>query len=245
MGLSKERRSPVRGWSNARRAAWRAGRSRLRRASRAAARRRGRRAGAAVGRVARHRVAEGGQVDADLVRAAGVDAHAQQGRAVEAPPRPRSASAPRARAAARTDMRLRCTRVAADRRVDRRPPSRRGTPRTRARYSFSTRAAGELRAPATRWVASSLATTIRPDVPRSRRCTMPGPQHAADAREVLDVVQQRVDQRAARRVPAPGCTTRPGRLVHHQEVRVLVDDASGMSSGRGVRRRGGGPWTRA
>ena len=94
---SKAQRSPLAGWSKASRAAWSAGRSSEASASRAAAARRGR-ARAAVGRVARDRVADRGQVHADLVGAAGVDAHAQQRGAVEALRRPVASCGPRGRA---------------------------------------------------------------------------------------------------------------------------------------------------
>ena len=50
-----------------------------------------------------------------------------------------------------------------------------------------------------------------------------GPQLAADAAQVVDLVQQRVDQRAAG-VAGGGMHDHAGRLVHHDEVRVLVDD---------------------
>ena len=84
------------------------------------------------------------------------------------------------------------------------------TPQTSAMYSFSTSRSWNCRDSS--WCAASfLATTITPDVPRSSRWTMPGPQLAADAAQVGEVVEQRVDQRA-RAWPAPGWTTMPAGL---------------------------------
>ena len=53
---------------------------------------------------------------------------------------------------------------------------------------------------------------------------MPGPQLAADAAQILDVMQQRVDERAAR-VAGGRMHDHAGRLVEHDHVGVLVDDA--------------------
>ena len=64
---------------------------------------------------------------------------------------------------------------------------------------------------------------------------MPGPHLAADAAEIVDVVQQRVDQRAAR-VAGGRVHDHPGRLVDDDEVGVLVEDRrAAASSGRGRR----------
>ncbi len=51
----------------------------------------------------------------------------------------------------------------------------------------------------------------------------PGPQHAADAGEVADAVQQGVHQGSAGGA-GTGMDDEPGRLVDHEQVRVLVDD---------------------
>jgi hypothetical protein len=66
------------------------------------------------------------------------------------------------------------------------------------------------------WARSVLATTNTPDVSLSRRCTMPGRLHTADAGErVAAMIDQRVDQRA-------GPVARAGR--HHQPGRLVDDD---------------------
>jgi hypothetical protein len=51
----------------------------------------------------------------------------------------------------------------------------------------------------------------------------PGPEDAADARQVAQAVEQRVDQRSGRR-PGPGVHDEAGRLVDDHEVLVLVHD---------------------
>ena len=50
------------------------------------------------------------------------------------------------------------------------------------------------------------------------------PLLAADAAQVVDVVEQRVDERAALRGPAAGCTTIPAGLSTTIRSRVLVED---------------------
>ena len=196
---------------------------------------------AAVGRVADDRMADGAQVHADLMGAAGRDRHLQQRHALEvARPRDARHRAPRAARAGRHLLPL--LRIAADRRVD--PLARPGPRPRRARRIPSRPRDRGTAATAPGAPRSFLATTIRPDVPRSSRCTMPGPQLAADAAQILDVVQQRVDERAA------GCARRrvddhPRRLVEHDDVRILVDDAerqrlrlrSGGGRARACRRR--------
>ena len=52
---------------------------------------------------------------------------------------------------------------------------------------------------------------------------MPGPLLAADAAEIVDVVQQRVDQRPAG-MPGGRMDHHPRRLVDDDEVLVLVED---------------------
>ena len=88
-GLSNVTRSPVTGWSNDSSAAWRNGRVRPSVG-----------APVAVGRVADERVADGAEVDADLVRAPGLQPARQPGqlgRRVVARRRPRTRSAPACR----------------------------------------------------------------------------------------------------------------------------------------------------
>ena len=54
--------------------------------------------------------------------------------------------------------------------------------------------------------------TMTPDVPLSRRWTMPGRSFASDTAQILDVVKQRVDERPGR-VACAGCTTMPAGLL--------------------------------
>ena len=73
--------------------------------------------------------------------------------------------------------------------------------------------------------ASFLATTSRPDVSLSSRCTMPGRfTPPMPERLVAAMGDERVDQRAASRLPARGMHDQPGRLVDDDQVVVLVDD---------------------
>ena len=165
-------------------------------------------------------MADGAQVHADLMRAPGVDRHLAQ----REPRQMMRARDPRDRVSracfARADI---FCRFAGSRPIAasmRRPACT--TPQTSAMYSFSTSRSWNCRASS--WCAASfLATTITPDVPRSSRCTMPGPQLAADAAEIRDVVEQRVDERA-RRVAGAGMHDHAGRFVQHREVGVLVED---------------------
>ncbi len=50
---------------------------------------------------------------------------------------------------------------------------------------------------------------------------------AADPAQILDVVQQSIDERAAR-VPGPGMDDHPGGLVEDDDIRILEDDAQGQ-----------------
>ena len=132
------------------------------------------------------------------------------------------------------------------------------TPQTSAMYSFSTSRSWNCRASS--WCAASfLATTITPDVPRSRRCTMPGrsspPMPLRSARWCSSALTS-----VPEAWPAPGWTTMPAGLFDHGQVLVLVQDVEGQRlaadgrSGRGVgqlRRRtrspsrsAGWPWRR-
>ena len=196
--------APVTGCAKARRAACRNWRSSPRRP------------GVAVLGVAGDRVADRLQVRADLVRAPGLQAHAQQRgarqRALELEVRHRRARVvgvgghPRAHAP-----------VAAERRVDRAAARRRAAldqrevlARDRPRLQRVCAARGARR--------RERATTSRPDVSRSRRCTMPG------ARGVLAAGRrpaQRLRERA-RAVPARRVHDDAGGLVDHEQVLVLV-----------------------
>ena len=108
-------------------------------------------------------------------------------------------------------------------------------PRTRATYSFSTVRPANCRASA-RWVSSSLATTRRPEVPRSRRWTMPGRSTPPTPGEVAHVAEQGVDQRPAAACPRPGA--RRGRPACSRPARCASSKttSSGMSSGSRRRR---------
>ena len=128
---------------------------------------------AAVERVADDRVADRAQVNADLVRAAGVDRDAARAsapaevlRAHDA--RDRFAAAPRA--LGRHLLPVRPGRGRSARRCGGPPCT---SPQTSAMYSFSTSRSWNCRASSS-CAASCLATTISPDVPRSSRWTMPG-----------------------------------------------------------------------
>ena len=84
---------------------------------------------------------------------------------------------------------------------------------------------------------SFLATTIRPDVPRSSRCTMPGPQLAADAAQV----RRRggaARSRACRCCgPPPGARPCPPACRARRGRRPRRRCASGSVFGAGGRRR--------
>ena len=88
-----------------------------------------------------------------------------------------------------------------------RPALDRGRPRTSARYSRSSR--WRRTSPRSRLYASSvLATTSRPDVCRSSRCTMPG-RSGLTARPSCP---RSACTSVPPEWPAPGCTTRPAGL---------------------------------
>ena len=63
-----------------------------------------------------------------------------------------------------------------------------------------------------------------------------GSQLAADAAEILDAMQQRIDQRA-RVVPGGRVHDHAGRFVHDDQIRILVDDRQRDVFGDGGRRR--------
>ena len=177
-------------------------------------------------------MADGGQVDADLVRAPGVDADAQQRRAVERLRDRVATSAPPARAARAADIFLRCTgsRPMGASMV---PWRGRGHAEHDGQVLLLHRARRELARPAPRWVSSSLATTMQAGGAAVQPVDDARPQHAADAGEVADVVEERVHQRARRRARArdgppgrPACPRPAGGRPRGRRAR-------GMSSGRG------------
>ena len=85
-----------------------------------------------------------------------------------------------------------------------------GRPSTSARYSRTIRRASSA-AFSRRWASSPFATTSRPDVSRSRRCTIPGRHGSPPAAP-----------RAASRCDSVPARVRPGRV--HDEAGRLVDD---------------------
>ena len=197
---------------------------------------RGGRAGATVERVARHRVADRGEVDADLVRAAAVDADAEQRGAVEAleraPAGPRLASARGSHRHA-----LAANRVAADRPVDLAGRAR-GDPEHERHVLLLDRARGELarERPVRRIVLGD-------DQQPGRAAVEPvhdaGAEHAPDPGQVAHPGEQRVDERAARGTRT-GVDDQAGRLVHDDDRLVLVHHAQRDVLGRELRRGGGG-----
>src|SRR5262249_55872184 len=116
--------------------------------------------------------------------------------------------------------------------------ARRGTPSTTARYSFSTRRPANWRESAM-WVASSLATTSRPEVPRSSRWTMPG-RSTPPTPERSRTRCRRAFTSVPDARPAPGCTTRPAGWPTTRGWRSSGPTGRGMSSGRGTAGAGAG-----
>ena len=70
---------------------------------------------------------------------------------------------------------------------------------------------------------SCLATTSRPDVPRSRRCTMPGRSSPPMPLRSCNVVQECIDEGAVR-VAGGRMHDHARRLVDDDQIRVVVDD---------------------
>ena len=144
--------------------------------------------------------------------------------------RPRSGSPPRAAGRCGWTSTVRRARSRPDRGVDRaalgvqtaRPPA----PGTRAAPRARAAAPAAPRGP-----ASVLATTSRPDVSRSRRCTIPARSGSAPPAARPRSASARVGPRC----PGAGCVDQPGGLVHHQQVVVLVDDLERAAVGRPAR----------
>src|SRR6266511_3179107 len=89
-------------------------------------------------------------------------------------------------------------------------------PRTRARYRRSTSCRRNIPARAA-CVASSLATTMRPDVPASNRWTIPG--RSPPPRRDSGISRERSLFTSVPTRPCPG-----GRLRDHQQVVLLIGD---------------------
>ena len=183
-----------------------------------------RKSGAAVDRVADDRQARGGQVDADLVRAAGHEPAPQQGDPERGPlaldlvERARGrAFRPEPRRRSRGTPSCACDR--ADRvrsRARPRPCARGGRPATTREVLLLQRAAAHL--PREHLVG---AVGLRDEEHAGGVAVQPvhdsGPELAADPGEVAHVVQQRVDQRPGG-VARSGMDDEPGRLVDREEL---------------------------
>ena len=134
--------------------------------------------------------------------------------------------------------------VAADRARRSRRCGGAGTPRTRARYSFSHRAAGELPD------EGAVGLVVLGDHEQARGPLVEAvddarPEDAADAGEVAHVREQRVHERARGACRRPGERRGPAGLSTTSRWRVLVDDGErdvlGLRLGGAVargRRRG-------
>ena len=189
---------------------------------------------AAVERVADDRMADRAQVHADLVRAAGVDRHLRerQRRRRTARARTMRVTASRLRRA-RADIFLRFDRIAADRRVDA-PARLHLAPDERDVFLLDLAIVELPRQLLVRRV-------VLGDDHQPRRAAIE-PVHdarpllAADAAEIVDVMEQRVDQRAAR-VPGRRMHDHARRLVDDDEVAVLVEDRQRQRFGLRRRRR--------
>ena len=132
----------------------------------------------------------------------------------------RCASPPSAARRARVDIFFRLAGIAADRRVDP-APRLHDAPDQRDVFLFDLAIVELPRQLLVR--ASCLATTIRPDVPRSSRCTMPGrfsPPMPLRSSTWWSSALTSVPPAW----PAAGCTTIPAGLFDDDEVAVLVDD---------------------
>ena len=190
---------------------------------------------AAVERVADNRMADRAQVHADLMRAPGMNRHlrhrqhpAEMFGAHDA--RDRGARAPRAVGLRRRHL-LPVVRIASDRRVD--PAAGHHLAPDQREIFLLDLALGEL----ARQLFVRLVVLGDDHQPR-RALVQPvhdaGPLLAADAAEIVHVVEQRVDERAA------GMSRRrmhhhPRRLVDDDEIVILIED--GERQRFGLRRR--------
>ena len=176
---------------------------------------------AAVQRIADDRMADGAQVHANLMRAAGLDRHPRQRqRVAERARRARCASPLRGSRRARADIFLRFDGIAADRRVD--PSSGlHDAPDERDVFLLDLAIAKLTRELLVRGV-------VLGDDHQARRAAIEpvhdaGPLLAADAAEIVDVMEQRVHQRAAR-VAGGRMHDHAGGLVDDDDVAILIDD---------------------
>ena len=183
-----------------------------------------------VERVARDRMPDRIEVDADLVRPAGDEVQLQQRPAVE----PLLDAVARDRRPAVGDDAPSVSAASGSRPIGAsiRPTAAATLPWTRARYVFLIRRALSW-AISEAWAPSCLATMSSPLVSRSRRCTMPGRDDPGDPPVVRSArpSQERVDERVGR-VAGRGMDDQPRWLVDDEQVVVLVDHGH-----RDVRRR--------
>ena len=207
-GEVNETGSPVAGWSKRNAEAWRNGR----RSSDS-----GQRPAPAVDVVADHRVADGGQVDPDLMGPTGLERDGEEGcrmgrreaplDPVAGPGRVRPCRWTAIRVGTRADRPMGASTTPLSRSTSRRAPVPGRSARPGDRPSWATRAtrAGSVR-----------ATTISPEVPRSRRCTMPGRSASAPPWPATPSGRGTGPRSPCTsvpvRCPAPGWTTRPAGL---------------------------------
>ena len=190
---------------------------------------------ASVQRVADNRMADGAQVDANLMCPPGVNRHLTEretGQMMGA----RDARHRLARIFRPRRHLLPIGRVATDRRID--PSSGLHDPPDQRDVLLLDLAIVEL----TRQLlmrAVVLGDHHEPGRPSIEPVNDPWPQLAADAAEIGQMVKQRVHQRAR---PVSRCRVdhHPRRLVQHREIQILVEDLEGQRfradlGGRGVR----------
>ena len=129
--------------------------------------------------------------------------------------------------------------VAADRRLDAAAPGARTAPHERLVAPLERARRTRSRRP--RYASSLRATTSRPDVSRSRRWTMPGRSGVSPPATRAERARARA---CRRRMPGRGMHDDPGRLVHDEQVLVLVRDPERRAP-RPRARPGPGPAPRA
>ena len=202
----------------------------------------------AVDRVARDRVADRVEVDADLVRPPGHEVELEQ-RPVRRTARGRGSRSWTRRPSGTTAIRVRCfgSRPIG---ASIRPTGAGHDPGDEREVRLAHPARLELRHQRLPAPRRCLATMSSPLVSRSRRWTMPGPSDPGDPAVVgpAGPGEQRVDERVAVVVPGRRVDDEAGRLVDDEQVVVLVDDRQrDVRCGREVAarpapgRRGGPP----
>ena len=184
---------------------------------------------ASVLAVAAHGMPDRGEVDADLVRAAGLERDAQQRRARERPLDLEMRPASRGRSVA-VECAVRSRRSRPIGRVDRAAAGVRAAVDERQVLAPASRGA-RISSWSARWTASDFATTSRPEVSLSRRCTIPGRHDVVAAGgAALERLRQRAGLVARRRVHHDA-----GRLVDHSRC----SSSKTTSYGHALARRAG------